>query len=182
MDLSEIWNKALSHTEIIRARVQALLTIGDTHVPYVLLSESSINIGDTVVRKGKVLVEKPTLVLPPNNPQFSGFDFNQQENLDPSSMLNFLMIRGIALPSMRYDNKTSSLDIYEGKLSKAITHYEDKFQQQENVSTGLIAGPEDCWQFSLLIFVCSQIARNAETDIKKLMDEHKRQNGFDNSW
>ena len=51
MDFEKMWGKALKHTEIIRSRVQTLSTIGDTHVPYVLLSESSINICDTVVPK-----------------------------------------------------------------------------------------------------------------------------------
>ena len=75
MNFEKMWGKALKHTEIVRARIQALSMLGDTHVPYVLLSESSINVGDTVVRKGEVLVQKPSLIIPPNNPQFKGFDF-----------------------------------------------------------------------------------------------------------
>src|SRR3989338_6094558 len=40
MEFEKMWAKALKHTEIIRARVQALSMSGDTHVPYLLLSES----------------------------------------------------------------------------------------------------------------------------------------------
>jgi len=83
-------------------------------------------------------------------------------------------VRGISIPSLRYDNKTSSLDIYEGKLSKAIKHYEKDLQQQEDVQTGLVVGPEDCWQFSLLVFICSQIIKNADQDIQRLLDEYHR--------
>ena len=182
MDFNKIWTKALSQTEIIRSRVQALMTMGDTHVPYVLLSESSINVGDTVVRKGEVMVQRPSLIVPPNNPQFDGFDlegFNDGAGFDQNSMINFLLVRGISLPSMRYDNQTSSLDIYEGKLSDAIKHYNESFQKKENVNTGLIVGPEDCWQFSLLIFICTQIARNAESDMKRLLNEYKKNNGME---
>ncbi len=182
MNFNEIWTKALKQTEIIRTRVQALMTMGDTRVPYVILSESSINVGDTVVRKGEVTVQRPSLIVPPNNPQFDGFDFEgfgDGTGIDQNSMINFLLVRGISLPSMRYDNKTSSLDVYEGKLSDAIKYYNNILQQQENVQTGLIAGPEDCWQFSLLIFICTQIARNAEKDIKKLLNEYKNNNGLE---
>jgi len=182
MDFNKIWARALKNTEIIRTRIQTLMTMGDTRVPYVLLSESSINEGDTVVRKGDVLVQRPSLIVPPNNPQFEGFELDSLDdghNFEQNSMINFLLVRGISLPSMHYDNKTSSLDIYEGKLSNAIKHYNDLFQQQENIKTGLISGPEDCWQFSLLIFICTQIARNAEIDMKKLLDEYKRNNGLD---
>ena len=79
------------------------------------------------------------------------------------------------MPSFRYNNRTDSLEIYEGKLSTAIKYYQDLLQQKEDVHTGLLSGPEDCWQFSVLIFICSQIMRNADVDIKKLLDEHKRQ-------
>ena len=176
MDFDSIWKKALANTEIIRSRVQALMTLSDTRVPYVFLSESSINEGDTVVRKGEVVVRKPSLLIPPNNPQFSGFEFGGDKNFNENSLINFLLIRGVTIPSMYYNNQTSSLDIYEGSLSQAIKEYAESLQQQENVTTGLIAGPEDCWQFSLLIFICSQIAKNAEHDIRKLLkDYHKKE-------
>ena len=175
MDFEEMWGKVLKHTEIIRARVRALSMGGDTRVPYVFLSESSINVGDTVVRKGEVMVQKPSLFIPPNNPQFEGFEFDGQEGeFDQTSFINFLIVRGISIPSLRYDNKTSSLDVYEGRLSLAIKHYERTLQREEDVATGLLAGPEDCWQFSILIFICSQIAKNADQDIRRLLDDYHK--------
>ena len=173
MDFDKMWTKALKHTEIIRTRVQALSMSGDTKVPYLLLSESTINIGDTVVRKGEVLVQKPSLFIPPNNPQFEGFKFEDEVMIDENSLINFLLVRGVSLPSLRYDNRTSSLDIFEGKLSDAIKFYNDEFQKQENVSSGLVVGPEDVWQLSLLIFICMQIERNANSDIQRLMNDYK---------
>lgn len=175
MDIDKIWEKALRHTEIIRTRVQALLTLQETPVPYILLSESSVNMGDTVVRQGQVIVERPSLIIPPNNPQFVGFEFEEEEGkegIDQNALINFLLVRGVTLPSLKYDNKTNLLDIYEGKLANAIKYYKDLLQKQENVQTGLIAGPEDCWQFSLLIFICFQVARNAENDIRKLLEKY----------
>ena len=75
MKAYENWEKALKKTEIIRPRIQSMMTFSETSMPYILLSESSINMGDTVVRKGEVVVERPTLILPPNIPQFEGFEF-----------------------------------------------------------------------------------------------------------
>lgn len=177
LNFEDMWARAMKQTEIIRSRVKALSTMGDTHVPYVLLSESSINVGDTVVRKGEVLVHKPALFIPPNNPQFQGFEFESDAQFDENSFINFLIVRGINIPSLRYDNHTSSLDIYEGKLSKAISDYDGTLQKQEDVRTGLLAGPEDCWQFSILIFICSQIIKNADQDIRRLLDEYHRKKG-----
>ena len=176
MDISKAWNKALKNTEIIRTRVQALMTFSQTVVPYIVLSESTINAGDTVVRKCEVVVEKPSLILPPNLPQFEGFEFEKDFSEDENSLINFLLVRGVTFPSLKYNNKTISLDIYEGKLKDAIGFHLEALQQEENVNTGLITGPEDCWQFSVLIFIASQIAKNADTDVKRLLEEYRKKN------
>lgn len=172
MDLDKTWNRALQQTEIIRARVQPLMSIMDTRVPYIILSESSINEGDTVVRKGEVIIQKPAIIVPPNIPQFEGFEFEETD----SSVINFLLIRGVSFPSFKYDNKTSSLDIYEGRLSEAIKIYRKELEEKEDVHTGLMVAPEDCWQFSLIIFVGTQVARNVDRDIQQLLEEYKKRN------
>lgn len=174
MDLHDAWSKALKNTEIVRARVSALQTFQSTHVPYILLSESEINIGDTVIRRGEVTVDKPSLILPPNIPQLEGFELGQDEPFDEQTMINFLLVRGISLPSMKYNNTTHKLDVFEGNLDRAVKHFLKELQQEENVSAGLLVGPEDVWQFSLLIFICSQVARNTEIDIRKLIDDYKK--------
>ncbi len=174
MDIQKFWEKALKETEVVRARIQGLSTFGDTNLPYILLSESAVNEGDTVVRSGEVVVEKPALVLPPNIPQFSGFEFEDGVAPSENALINFLLVRGVTLPSLRYNNRTYSLNVFEGRMSAAVRHYREDLQLREDVLTGLVVAPEDCWQFSLLIFICSQISRNAETDIRKLIDEYRK--------
>jgi hypothetical protein len=171
MNIQDQFEKALKTTEIIRSRVLSLPTFSDTHVPYIHLSASSINLGDTVVRKGEILVQKPSLILPPHIPQFEGFERGDEVDMDSDSMINFLLVRGVSLPSMRYNNRTSSLDVFEGKLDEAIKHFGNQLQAKENTSTGLLVGPEDVWPFSLLIFICSQISRNSSNDVRKLLEQ-----------
>lgn len=173
MNIEDLWHKALKDTEIIRSRVQSLNADSVTHVPYIFLSESSINSADTVVRQGELLIDKPSLLVPPLNPQFSGFDFEKDTGLSENSVINFLLVRGVTLPSLRYDNKTSRMDIFEGRLSEGIKYHLDRLQSHENVSTGLIKGPEDAWQFSLLIFVCTQILKNVNSDLRSLLRKLK---------
>ncbi len=178
MDIHSAWEKALRETNIVRSRITGLQTASDTHVPYILLSPSVVNEGDTVVRTGEVLVHRPSLILPPNIPQLDGFDLGGKDSFQEDSMINFLMVRGITLPSMKYDNKISSLNVFEGKIENAIGLYGNRLQREENTSAGLVCGPDDVWQLSVLIFVCSQIAKNSSTDIRRLLEEyHKRNNG-----
>ena len=174
MDIEKAWEKALKYTEIIRPRVKPLNTFKTTHLTYVFLAESSVNEGDCVVRKGEVLVEKPSIILPPDLPQLEGFDFKDVSRQQQDMIINFFLVRGIGFPSLKYNNKTYSLDIYEGRLSQAIEKHTHELQKEENVTSGLVIGPEDCWQYSILIFVGMQILRSTDNDIKNLMNRWDR--------
>jgi hypothetical protein len=66
------------------------------------------------------------------------------------------------------------LDIFEGDVPRAVAFYANQLEREEDVLTGLLTGAEDIWQFSILIFICSQIARNVNIDLKRLMDENRR--------
>ena len=112
MNIQDGWEKALKNTKIIRQRPKDLLTFEATEVPYIFLSESFVNLGDTVVRKGQIMVEKPAIILPSNSPQFEGFDFEKEFHSEQDMVLNFLLVRGVTFPSLKYNNKTYSLDIY----------------------------------------------------------------------
>lgn len=178
MDIQDTWERALKDTEIVRSRVKALLTFNATDLSYILLSKSAVNLGDAVVRKGKVMVEKPSLIIPTGLPQFEGFNFEKELHLNENTVTNFFLVRGVKIPSFKYDNQTYSLDIYEGGLDKAIKHFSNHLQRKEDVHTGLIVGPEDCWQFSLLIFICSMVVKSADGDIKNILDDLKGKGRF----
>jgi hypothetical protein len=174
MDMMDKWEKALKQTEIIRPRIQPLLTFAATEMPYIFLAESSVNIGDTVVRKGKVYAEKPSILLPGDMPYFEGFRFEEEMDTTESMVTNFLFIRGIRFPSYRYNNMAQSLDVMEASLKRAEDKFRGALQKKEDVHTGLIMGPEDCWQFSVLIYICSMAARSADRDIRNILDEIDR--------
>ena len=172
MDIQELWEKALRSTEIIRSRAQELATFESTELPYVFLAESSLNVGDTVVRQGKVLVERPSLILP--SPRFEGFEFSSDLRVGEEAVLNFLLVRGVKFPSLRYHHELTSLDLHAGPLRKAIEHFNDRFTRAEDIRTGLVVGPEDAWQFSILILVGSLVIRAAEGDLRRLLDAWRR--------
>jgi hypothetical protein len=174
MDIMDGWEKALKKTEIIRPRVKPLLTFATTEMPYIFLAESSLNIGDTVVRKGKIYAEKPAIILPENLPYFEGFNFEEDLDASESAVMNFLFVRGIRFPSYKYNNKVVSLDIFEGRLKQAEDKYRGRLQRKEDVHTGLIIGPEDVWQFSILIYISTMVARSADRDIRNMLDELDR--------
>ncbi len=171
MDIHALWEKTLKKTQVIRPRVQPLQVRGSTQLPYIFLGESSVNKGDTVVRKGDVVVDEPRLVLPTHLPQFEGFEMGEEWKSAQDYVMNFLMIRGIRFPSHKFENKSAHLDIYEGDIKHASAHFRKMLESQENVYTGLVIGPEDCWQLSILVFIGSQILRQADGDMRRLLGE-----------
>ena len=178
MNLEEKWNQAVKNTDILRSRLNQLLAFDDTDVPYTFLASSTINIGDTVVRKGKILVHKPLIVLPQNFPQFEGFEFEEDYQADDDMIRTLFLMRGISFPSLKYSNEISTLEIYEKPLDKAIKHFSRELEKKEDVRRGLITGPEDVWQFSILIYVSILMGKSASNDIRQLLDDFRRKTGL----
>jgi len=175
MDLEEKWGRALKETKILRLRLRSLLSLEATELSYISLAESSINMGDSVVRRGKVVAHRPLIILPHYYyPQFEGFEFEENLKVNPETVRKFLLMRGISFPSLKYKNETHTVDIYEGHLEKAIAYYSDRLERREDTHLGLIAGPEDCWQLSVLIYVATLAMRSAPHDLQKLFEEFRR--------
>lgn len=174
MDLEKSWEKALRHTEIVRPRIQPLSTFEATEIPYILLSESLRDSGGTVVRKGNVVVDRPSLLLPSNYPQLEGFEFDEEKRAEADAFMSFLLVRGIRFPSLLYNHQTLALSLYDGRLSEAAEYYRKLLQNEENVRSGLVIGPEDCWQFSVLVFTAGQVLRSAETDLERLLEQYRK--------
>ncbi len=170
MDIEQLWEKAKEKTEVVRGRVKGLSTFSQTDVPYVFLAESAVNEGNTVVRRGKVLVERPMVILPQDMPQFEGFDFEEDLDISQELIQTFFLMRGIRFPSLKYNNIVQEIDVDERALSKCVEKHKKHLERAEDVSTALVLGPEDCWQFSLLFYMASLVGRCARTDIMNLLN------------
>ena len=60
-------------------------------------------------------------------------------------------------------------------MSKCIEKQKKALERSENVNTAIIIGPEDCWQFSVIIYMASLVGRCARTDILNMMDKFREQ-------
>lgn len=169
-----MWEKALAETDIIRSRLKTLSATQETTLPYLFLAASSVNEGDTLVRRGEVLVDKPTIIMPNHSPQFGGFDFGKNLEIGEDLINSFLLIRGVRFPSLKFDNHISSVDLFEGGVDKAIENYGNQLERKEDIATTLLVGPEDVWQFSVLIYIGMQVGRSAGNDLQAYFDAWKK--------
>jgi hypothetical protein len=171
MGLQEAWEKASTETEMIRCRRSLLSSCRTEELSYVFLSESEVNVGDTLVRKGKVLIHKPSIILPHHCPQLEGFGFDKDHGVNNEMVKTFLLIRGVTLPSFEFTNEIAGMDLYEGSLDYAIEHYLDEFEKAEDIDTSLVSGPGEYYQFSVLVFIAAMVGRSASSDLDKLMKD-----------
>jgi len=170
MNIEELWQKAVNKTEIHRARLRYLYTFDQTSLPYVYLAESSVNDGDVVVRQGSIVAERPMILLPGNLPQFEGFQMQDKNfNIGNDSVAAFLFMRGVSFPAMKYSNEVHKLDVMPGPLSKVVTRYKNDLQKKEDINTGLVISPEDCWQFAVLIYAAALAAKSMPEDVKNIL-------------
>ena len=181
MDIQELWDRARRQTEIIRLRMQELATFEATRVPYIFLAESSLNDGDTVIRKGHVVIERPSIILPSFSAQFSGFIFDQASHLTDETLATFLLVRGVQFPSLKYRHETSSLDLIEHSLRETVGTFQRELTIAEDIQTGLLLGPEDGWQFSVLLLVGALVIRSADGDLRRLIEAWRKRQGMANN-
>jgi len=180
MDLQSAWDQARKRTEILRMRLKDLSSLEATVIPYIFLAESSVNQGDTVVRKGSVRIERPAIVLPDFSPQFEGFEFEQESGMNPDAVATLLIVRGIHFPSLKYHHQLASLNVMDGALSKSIITVQDQLQRAEDINTGLVVGSEEAWQFSVLLLVGAMIVRQADGDLRRILEEWRKRNQHNN--
>ena len=178
MNLEEKWEQAVRETQIIRYRLRSLLAFDATELNYIVLGASSINVGDTVVHKGKVVVHQPLIIMPHGHrAQFEGFSFEEDMHLSGDDIRRFLLMRGVSFPKLKYRNEICDLDVYEGDLDRAVGYFTDQLERREDVQCGLMSGPEDAWEFSVLMYVAAMAARSASSDIDRILEE-LRQNKY----
>ena len=174
MDIQEQWDQARKKTEILRMRLQDLATFDATVLPYIFLAESSLNQGDTVIRQGQVVIQRPAIVLPNFSPQFEGFAFKQELHLSDEAVATFLLVRGVQFPSLKYQHQLSSLDVLEQSLQQSIEQFTQRLTMAENITTGLVIGLEASWKFSVLLLVGALVIRSAQGDVRRLLEEWRR--------
>lgn len=160
---------AQQQTEILRTRKSDLFTFGTTRLPYVFLAESLINQGDTIIRRGEINTEKPSLILGDNLPSFEGFSDDEADH----KQMSFVFGRGFQFPSLSYQNQSMQMEVVAKELHALSDEIQEELEQQRDSKTAVIQGPEDSWAFSLLIYAGEMTRRSAPGNIKDMMDRNK---------
>ncbi len=59
-------------------------------------------------------------------------------------------------------------------MQHAIERFTKQLTMAEDITTGLVVGPEEAWQFSVLMLVGALVIRSAEGDLRRILDQWRR--------
>lgn len=174
MELEEAFKLAQSDTQFIKVRKNLLYTFGATRLPYVCLSEIPDNTGFVMVRAGEVTADKPQIAIPGEHFYFEGFDGLSEK--DAGETIAVLLARRISMPPSKYVNKAEAERREHGPLSEAIQRAVNRLENDNDVRTAVISAPDQVWGLSVLLYVGSQVARSAPSNVQEHF-EHLRHRG-----
>ena len=170
MNPDEMLKASLETTAIIKRRRTSLYTFGVTRLPYIFVAKSEIDPHDTVVREGRVMVEKPHILIPGYHPLFEGFDLEGETPLSGEDIKYILMARRIVMPSLRYINTAGGLAVDQVSLDVKVSDVCNRLEGRNDTQTGVIRGEDRFFPFPLLIYVSEMIQRSAGDNLSEYLE------------
>ncbi|MHC4264774.1 MAG: hypothetical protein ACYSUK_02450 [Planctomycetota bacterium] len=162
-------------TEIIREYQRVLFTFGDMELPYVFIAENRQLADRAMVRKGKVFLQRPRIVLPEHRkgPEFEGF-----EHPDVLGREVAYLFRAAKLPFSHITNRPIAQEKLEyGRVSDIIERINKEMDRHNDTDTGLIKGSLEGADVSLIRYSFGLAIKSAPENISEFLEHIRRQKG-----
>ncbi len=147
--------EAVKYTEILRLPKQTLATFGNTNIAYYMVTEPIYSdmepgVSETVVRKGRVIAQRPRIVTP--------YYLSQAEGFSPDAKRYFEMLsreQGPDTPGIiySYQNKPEGLTIIVDNLDSVVEKINADIDESGDPLVTIIKGRDELWDVSLMKFI-----------------------------
>ncbi len=178
MEMEDAFKLAQEDTRFVKERKNLLYTFGATRLPYVCVSQDEGNADFVTVRSGEVLADKPQIAVPGDMFSFEGFEELRElfggEAFGAEPFVT--LARRISIPPSKYVNRPDATERKPGPLAEALERIVSRLENDNDVRTGVISAPERVWSLSVLLYVGSQVARSAPSNVREHF-EHMRFRG-----
>jgi hypothetical protein len=161
---------AVTHTEIIRPPKQSLSTFGTTNIYYYLVTEPAYSelvkdITETVIRKGRVIAERPRIVTPYYLSRLEGFSSEARRYFEALSRT-----QGHDAPGLfyTYKNEPKELNIVSDNMLSVVNKINDEIDKRGDPLTSIIKGEDDLWDVSLLKFIYEITRSSIQNNLMQL--------------
>jgi len=160
---------AISHTQVLRPPRQNLETFGITKVRYHLLTAPAYadlvaGEGETVVREGQVIAERPRVVTPYYLLNLEGFSHHARRYLEKMAQEEH------SSPALlyRYRNEVEGLSIVSEPLDQLAQKLTEKLEREGTALACVIKGVDELWDVSLLRFIHEFTIRSLQSNVMDL--------------
>jgi hypothetical protein len=164
---------AVRQTEILRHPRQTLATFGNTNIGYYMLTEPVYHdiqpeIAETVVRRGRVIAQRPRIVTPYYLSQVEGFSDEARHYYDILSRQEGGNAPGIIYS---YRNQPQELNIIEDKVEAVAAKINADIDQQGDPLTTIIKGRDELWDVSLLKFIYEMTRSSYRDNLRQFQSQ-----------
>ena len=160
---------AVRHTQVLRPPRQNLETFGITKVRYHLLTAPAYTDlvageGETVVREGQVIAERPRVVTPYYLLNLEGFSHHARRYLEKMAQEEH------SSPALlyRYRNEVEGLSIVSEPLDQLAQKLTEKLEREGTALACVIKGVDELWDVSLLRFIHEFTLRSLQSNVMDL--------------
>ena len=162
-------------TIIIREYQRLLFTFGDMELPYVFVAENTTLPDRTVIQKGTMVLEKPHIFLPTHQdtPKFEGFEHSNAFAREVA-----YLFRAAKLPYSHISNKPLAQEKLEyGCSDDVIERICKQMDVLDDTETGLIKGPLEGIDISLIRYSFGLAVKSAPENINEFLEHLRSQSG-----
>ena len=170
MESKRDWIKAMEKTWIVRFPTQNLTTFGLTNISYYVVTEPIYGDLDSsneegVVRSGRVIAERPTVVTPNYAINLSGFTSDAYQYFHHLAQEYGYNAPGILY---QYKNEAHKMDIVSGApIDTARRISQDLDRKNDNMAV-VVVGVDELWDVSLLKFIYEFTSSSAAKNFQDL--------------
>ncbi len=161
---------AVARTEILRAPKQGLFTFGTTNIYYYLVTEPiyteiTKKTGETVIREGKVIAERPRIVTPYFLTNLEGFSDNARHYFD-----QLIKMYGKNAPGLlyAYRNEPKQMNIVSDNIQTVIEKLNAEIDKSGDPLKAIIKGIDELWDVALFRFIFEMTNRSVGDNINQL--------------
>ncbi len=160
--------RAAEQTWIVRFPQQSLATFGSTNLSYYVVTEPIYkeiepNLREGVVRTGKVIAQKPTIVTPYYAMNLEGFSSEAYEYFQLVSEQRGRNSPGILY---QYRNEPANTEIVGGKPSEIADRIDEDLTSKGEKLSVVMVGVDEFWDVALLKFIYEFTSHSASQNVR----------------
>jgi len=165
--------EAVEHTQILRLPKQTLATFGNTNIGYYMVTEPIYHemepeTAETVVRRGRVIAQRPRIVTPYYLSQVEGFSQEARRYFEMLSRQEGGNAPGIIYT---YRNQPQELNIIADAWEAVVDRINADIDQQGDPLTTIIKGQDELWDVSLLKFIYEITRSSYQNNIRQFQSQ-----------